>query len=217
LNKTLLYNFIAIEGNIGAGKTSLAKQIAATFNAQLILEQFEENSFLPKFYENPSKYALPLELSFLVERHQQLKTETSNGKIKSLIVSDYFFLKSMIFASENLNEDERLIYTKLFNILHDTLPKPELFVYLHQNTDNLIKNIKKRGRPYEQNIQAAYLQQIEKSYFNFLKQQSNLKILILDISTANFVDNVENYDLLIQTINQPYSLGITNKTINLKR
>lgn len=210
LIKSPIYNFIAIEGNIGAGKTTLAKKLSAEFNARLILEEFADNPFLPKFYENQEKFAFPLELSFLAERYQQLKTELSNHDLfKPNIVSDYFFLKSLIFAKANLEHEEYGLYAKLFHIINDSLPKPDLFVYLYHDIERLQENIKKRGRSYEQNIPVAYLTKIQAAYFEFIKQLTNLRILVVDVNALDFANNKEHYEQLLNTINKPYDIGIS--------
>ena len=213
-NNQTLYNFIAIEGNIGAGKTTLSKKIASDFNARLILEQFAENPFLPKFYAEPEKHAFPLELSFLAERYQQLKNELSNQDLfKSGIISDYFFLKSLIFAKANLGDDEFGLYSKLFHIINDSLPKPDLFVYLYHDVERLQENIKKRGRSYEQNISNEYLMKIQNAYFDFIKQLNDLRILVVDVNKIDFANDNEHYNQLLGIINQPYNLGITRVTV----
>jgi deoxyguanosine kinase len=207
------YNFIAIEGNIGAGKTTLATALASEYNARLILEQFAENPFLPKFYAEPDKYAFPLELSFLAERYQQLKSELVKQDIfKPTIISDYYFLKSLIFAKANLKEDEYSLYTRLFHIINDSLPKPDLFVYLYHDVERLQQNIKKRGRSYEQNISADYLVKIQTAYFDFIKQLSDLRIIIIDVNALDYANNSKDYDKLKSLINQPYEIGITRIT-----
>lgn len=208
--KELLYNFIAIEGNIGAGKTTLSKKLANDFNARLILEQFAENPFLPKFYTTPEKYAFPLELSFLAERYQQLKNELGKQDMFSPgIVSDYFFLKSLIFAKANLAHDEFGLYSKLFHIINDSLPKPDLFVYLYHDVDRLQENIKKRGRVYEQNISTEYLLKIQTTYFDFIKQLKDFRILVIDVNLIDFANDNAHYKQMIEIINKPYKLGIT--------
>src|ERR1035437_3268506 len=208
-NKQTLYNFIAIEGNIGAGKTTLSKKIASDFNARLILEQFAENPFLPKFYAEPEKHAFPLELSFLAERYQQLKNELSNQDLfKSGIISDYFFLKSLIFAKANLGDDEFGLYSKLFHIINDSLPKPDLFVYLYHDIERLQENIKKRGRSYEQNISNEYLMKIQNAYFDFIKQLNDLRILIVDVNKIDFANDNEHYNQLLEIITQPYNMSL---------
>jgi len=204
------YNYIAIEGNIGAGKTTLARMIADQFNGRLILEQFEDNPFLARFYENQERYAFPLELSFLAERYQQLITELPGQELFSnFTISDYFLNKSVIFARKTLNEDEYQLFFRLFNIMNANLPKPDLLVHLYVKTHRLQNNIRKRGREYEQKIPDQYLENIQSSYFEYLKQQSNLRVLIMDINSLDFVENPSHYDLLIDTINKDYPVGIT--------
>ncbi len=203
------YNFIAIEGNIGAGKTSLATLIADEFNAKLILEQFEDNSFLPKFYEDPDKYAFPLEMSFLASRFQQLKDQLGTQDLfKSFTISDYYIVKSLIFAQKTLAEDEFKLYTRFFNIILQQLPRPDLFVYLHVKTYKLQENIKSRGRSYEQNIKDEYLEKIQDGYFEFIKQQSNLPILIVDTNNIDFVNNKDDYQKIVSLVTTEYSPGV---------
>jgi deoxyguanosine kinase len=206
----MIYNYIAIEGNIGAGKTSLAKLIARQFNGKLILEQFENNPFLSKFYENQERYAFPLELSFLAERYQQLRTELPSQELFSdFTISDYFLNKSVIFARKTLNEDEYQLFFKLFDIMNTNLPKPDLLVHLYVKTERLQSNIKKRGREYEQKIPDEYLENIQASYFEYLKQQKSLKVLLMDINHLDFVENISHYNTIIETIDKEYPAGIT--------
>jgi len=203
------YNFIAIEGNIGAGKTSLATLIANEFNAKLILEQFEDNSFLPKFYEEPDKYAFPLEMSFLASRFQQLKDQLGPQDLfKSFTISDYYIIKSLIFAEKTLPPDEFQLYTRFFNIILNQLPRPDLFVYLYVKTPKLQENIKTRGRSYEQNIKDEYLDKIQKGYFEFIKQQTKLPILIIDTNNIDFVKNKSDYKKITTLINKEYKPGV---------
>jgi deoxyadenosine/deoxycytidine kinase len=210
----MLYNYIAIEGNIGAGKTSLATKIANDHNGRLILEQFDDNPFLAKFYDNPERYAFPLELSFLAERYQQLRTELSNQELfHDFTISDYFLNKSVIFARKTLNEDEYQLFFRLFNIMNANLPRPELLVHLYVNTRRLQTNIQMRGRSYEQKIPDDYLEKIQSSYFDYLKQQSKLRILLLDINALDFVKHESHYHLVVDTINQQYPLGISTRVL----
>jgi len=212
-DKETTYNFIVIEGNIGAGKTTLAKKLSVDFNARLILEQFADNPFLPKFYSDPEKHAFPLELSFLAERYQQLKNELSKQDIfKPSIVSDYYFLKSLIFAKANLGNDEFGLYSKLFHIINGSLPKPDLFVYLYHDVERLQENIKKRGRSYEQSIPDNYLIKIQTTYFDYIKQLNDLRILIVDVNNIDFANDNEHYNQMIKIISQPYNAGITRIT-----
>jgi len=208
------HNFISIEGNIGAGKTSLATMIAEQYNAKLILEQFEDNPFLPKFYKEPDKYAFPLELSFLASRYQQLKDELSSQDLfKNFTVSDYYIVKSLIFARRTIGDDELALYARLFNIINSTLPKPELLVYLYVDIDRLISNIKHRGRSYEQDIQKSYLEKIQQSYFDYIRQLEDMRILILDINRLDFVKNPEDYQQILDLIFRDYEIGIHRITL----
>jgi deoxyadenosine/deoxycytidine kinase len=203
------YNFIAIEGSIGAGKTSLANKISKDYNAKLILEDFADNPFLPKFYNNQDKYAFPLELSFLAERYQQLTDQlTKQDLFKNFTVADYFINKSLIFAQKTLGDDVFGLYSKLFHIINASIPKPDLLVYLYVNINRLQSNIKLRGREYEQNIQDAYLEKIQKGYLEFIRQQQKMRILIMDINNIDFVKNPEDYDRIIELIDQDYDYGI---------
>tara|TARA_R110002049_G_scaffold213973_6_gene385536 strand:+ start:4261 stop:5391 length:1131 start_codon:yes stop_codon:yes gene_type:complete len=188
------YNYIAIEGNIGAGKTSLASNIAHDFNAKLILERFADNPFLPKFYEDASRYAFPLEMSFLADRYQQISDDLSQLDLfKDFIVSDYDVFKSLIFSKITLQEDEFKLYRKLFYLMYKDLRKPDLYVYLYQNTERLQENIKKRGRDYEQNIKNDYLEKINAGYLEFLKSQPDFNVKIIDVSDRDFIENRADY------------------------
>lgn len=194
-------NFLVIEGNIGAGKTSLVKQIAADLEAKTIFEQFADNPFLPKFYENPEKYSFPLELSFLAERYHQIKKELeSRDLFKTFTIADYYFMKSLIFSKSTLQDDEYNLYRQLFDIIYGSLRKPDLYVYLHVSVEKLLYNIKSRGRGYEQNISGEYLSGIQNGYFNFFRQQNEMKILVIDTNNIDFVNEPGDYDLLLDTI-----------------
>jgi len=203
-------NYIVIEGNIGAGKTSLAKRISQDFNGKLILERFADNPFLPKFYQDPERYSFLLELSFLADRYNQLKKELSNRDLfKSFTIADYYFMKSLIFAKATLSNDEYNLFRQIFDIIYSTLPKPDLFVYLHVNPDNLLINIRKRGRDYEQNITREYLENIQAGYFEFFKQHPELIFLIIDTNNIDFISNPEDYREVVQTVFQEeYDSGL---------
>jgi len=206
---TIPYNYIAIEGNIGAGKTTLATRMAKQFNSRLILEQFEDNSFLPKFYEDPSRYAFPLELSFLADRFQQLKNQLAvQDMFHPVTIADYFILKSLIFAKKTLNSEEFTLYTRLFSIIENALPKPDLLVYLYLDISRLQSNIRSRGRVYEQKIEDDYLQRIQEGYLDYIKQQQGLRVLLIDTNKLDFVAHQEDYDQLIDIILQDYPVGI---------
>jgi deoxyadenosine/deoxycytidine kinase len=195
------FSYVALEGNIGAGKTSLASMIAADYNAKFIPERFKDNPFLPKFYKDQSRYAFPLEMSFLADRHQQLLDDISQFDLFSeFVVADYDIYKSLIFARVTLGEDEFHLYKKVFDIMYKDLPKPDLYIYLYQNTERLLANIKKRGRSYEQEIPSEYLENINQGYLNFIKRQQHLNIKIIDISELDFVNNREDYLFLLHEI-----------------
>ncbi len=188
------FNYLVIEGNIGAGKTSLAQKIAEDTNSKLILEQFAENPFLPKFYKEPDRYAFPVELAFLADRYQQLKNDiTPRDLFQTTTVSDYYFIKSLIFSKNTLKEDEYKLYKQLFNIIQQQLPLPDLYIYLHLNTDNLLRNIKKRGRDYEKEITAKYLSQIQDGYFEFIKSRKDITFIVLDMNEIDFIANPDDY------------------------
>jgi deoxyadenosine/deoxycytidine kinase len=195
------YNYVVIEGNIGAGKTTLATRIAEQFNAKLILEQFADNPFLPKFYQDPEKYSFPLELSFLASRYKQLNDELGALDIfRAFTVADYYFMKSLVFAAITLKGDEFSLYRQLFNIIYGSLPRPDIYVYLHVSTERLLKNISKRGRDYERSVTGEYLRKIQDGYFSFFRQNPENRYLIMDIDNLDFVANPEHYDMIIEKI-----------------
>ncbi|CAI8162527.1 MAG: Deoxyguanosine kinase [Polaribacter sp. SA4-10] len=195
------YNYIAIEGNIGAGKTSLAKMMSEEFNAKVVLERFADNPFLPKFYEDKERYAFPLEMSFLADRYQQLSDDLAQFDLfKNFIISDYYIFKSLIFAQVTLSKEEYLLYRKMFDLMYKEITKPDLYVYLYQNTKGLLQNIKKRGRDYEQNIESDYLEKIQNGYSNFIKTEQILNILTIDVSELDFVNSKDDYLKIISKI-----------------
>ncbi|GLB51056.1 2-amino-4-hydroxy-6-hydroxymethyldihydropteridine diphosphokinase [Neptunitalea chrysea] len=195
------YNYIAVEGNIGAGKTTLATKISDDFNGKLILERFADNPFLPKFYEDNARYAFPLEMSFLADRYQQISDDLAQYDLfKDFVVSDYDVFKSLIFAKVTLQKEEFSLYRKLFTIMHKEMIKPDLYIYLHQNTQGLLANIKKRGRMYEQKIPASYLEKINEGYAEFMRSQNNLNVLVIDVSDKDFVENPEDYEFILDEI-----------------
>ena len=196
------YNYVAIEGNIGSGKTSLSNLMSDEFNAKIVLERFADNPFLPKFYEDQERFAFPLEMSFLADRYQQLTDDLAQFDLfKNFIVSDYYIFKSLIFAQVTLQKEEYALYRKMFDIMYKEISKPDLYIYLYQNTDRLLENIKKRGRDYEQNIEASYLQKIHVGYTNFIKTEQDLNTLIIDVSELDFVNNHKDYREVLKIIN----------------
>ena len=208
-------SYLVIEGNIGAGKTSFAKKISSELNAKLILEQFADNPFLPKFYKEPDKYSFQLELSFLAERYHQLNKElTSRDLFKAITIADYYFMKSLIFARSTLKDDEYNLYRQIFDIIYKSIPKPDLYVYLHQDIPRLKKNIKKRGRDYEQDISEEYLEKLQNGYFDFFKKQEDIAFLIIDINRLDFVENQDDYEKIKKIIFQKkYEKGINRQII----
>jgi 2-amino-4-hydroxy-6-hydroxymethyldihydropteridine diphosphokinase len=195
------FNYIAFEGNIGAGKTTLAHKISEDFNAKTVLERFADNPFLPKFYKDQNRYAFPLEMSFLADRYQQLSDDLAQFDLfKDFIVADYHIFKSLIFAKITLAEDEYRLYRNLFDIIYKEMPKPDLYVYLYQNSGRLLENIKKRGRNYEQNISADYLDKINNGYLDYIKSQTDLNVLIIDVSERDFVKKHEDYLFILDEI-----------------
>ena len=195
------YSFIAIEGNIGAGKTSLTYMMAQDFNAKSIFERFADNPFLPKFYEDAERYAFTLEMSFLADRYQQISEDLAQLDLfKDFIIADYDVFKSLIFSKITLPEDEFLLYRKLFYQVYKDFKRPDLYVYLHQDTDKLKQNIKKRGRIYEKNLTSEYLDQIHMGYLEFMKNNPQSKVKIIDISTRDFIENRHDYLWLLEQI-----------------
>jgi len=206
---SLPYQFIAIEGNIGAGKTTLSTMLADRYGLQLILEEFSDNPFLPYFYENPDRYAFPVELFFMTERHKQLQAELSQPDLFGKgTVSDYFFLKTLLFAKNNLKDEEYRLFQRLFHILNASFPKPELLVYLHRPVDGLMDNIKKRGRGFEQNMDPNYLAQIQQAYFEYFKNTSDLPVVVIDVADADFVAHERHFEQIITILNQSYAPGM---------
>ena len=202
--------FLVIEGNIGSGKTSLANKLSSELNAKLILEQFADNPFLPKFYENQEKYSFPLELSFLADRYSQIKKEVFNLDLfHSLLIADYYFSKSAIFAQNTLKKDEYNLFSRIFSIIFESMPKPDLYVYLHLDIDSLLKNIATRGREYEKNIEPEYLEKIRQGYIDYLRQVTQFPVLILDTNKVDFVNNQDHYAQVKEAIFQrDYKLGL---------
>ena len=201
------YHFITIEGNIGAGKTTLSHLLARHFNARLVLEEFADNPFLPKFYENPKLYAFPLELFFMAERYKQLKDLIQQKDLfQNITISDYLFTKCLLFAKVNLPEDEFRLYQRLFEIIHQQLVQPDLLVYLHTPVSRLQQNIKKRNRSYEQKIPDEYLFNIQQTYTHYIKEH-NIKTLFIDASNADFLGNEKHLQVVIEALEKDYDEG----------
>jgi deoxyadenosine/deoxycytidine kinase len=203
----LKYTFITIEGNIGAGKTTLAHLLSKHFNARLVLEQFADNPFLPKFYENPQQFAFPLELFFMAERFKQLKDLIQQKDLfQNLTISDYLFTKCLLFAKINLSEDEFRLYQRLFDIMYQQLIQPEILIYLHAPVNKLQQNIKKRNRPYEQSIPNEYLFSIQETYTHYIRQH-NIKTIFVDASNADFLGNEKHLKVILDALEKEYPEG----------
>ncbi|MBU7576578.1 MAG: deoxynucleoside kinase [Flavihumibacter sp.] len=201
------YHYITIEGNIGAGKTTLAHLLAKQYNARLVLEEFADNPFLPKFYENPGQFAFPLELFFMAERYKQLKELIHTKDLfHSVTISDYLFTKCLLFAKVNLPEEEFRLYQRLFEIIHQQMIQPEILIYLHAPVQKLQKNIRKRNRPYEQQIPDEYLFNIQETYTHYIKQH-NIKTLYVDASNADFLGNEKHLKAIMDALEKEYDEG----------
>jgi deoxyadenosine/deoxycytidine kinase len=211
--RPMRYRYITVEGNIGAGKTSLATILSKEYSGKLILEQFADNPFLPHFYRNPRQYAFPLELFFLAERFQQLKDVAQSPDLfNHYVVSDYLFAKSHLFASINLNEEEMKLFKRLALIMQTSLPDPELLFYLHTPVPKLMENIAKRGRSYEKDITPEYLKEIQDGYFELFRTLPNLRIVVLDMSNIDFVNREKDYRAVLQLLEEEHDFGM--KVIN---
>lgn len=201
------YNFVTIEGNIGAGKTTLAHLLSKHFNARLILEEFADNPFLPKFYENPGQYAFPLELFFMAERYKQLKELLqTKDMFQKITISDYLFTKCLLFAKVNLPEEEFRLYQKLFEIINPQIVQPDIVIYLHTPVKKLQENIKKRNREYEQSIPNDYLFTLQETYTQYIKQH-NIKTLYVDAGNADFLGNEQHLKVIIDALDKEYEDG----------
>jgi|SRR5687767_7480511 len=201
------YHFITIEGNIGAGKTTLAHLLSRHYNARLVLEEFADNPFLPKFYENPQLFAFPLELFFMAERFKQLKDLIQQKDLfQDVTISDYLFTKCLLFAKVNLPEDEFRLYQRLFEIINQQLMQPDIVVYLHSPVNKLQQNIKKRKRTFEQNIPDEYLFNIQETYTHYIKQH-NIKTIFVDAGNADFVGNEKHLQTIIDALGKDYENG----------
>lgn len=197
------YRYIAVEGNIGAGKSTLAELLSKHYNARLILEEFADNNFLPKFYNEPERYAFPLELSFLADRYKQQKDLLHTELFQENIVSDYVFTKSKLFARTNLKDDEYTLFHRFFEIVENHLPKPDLVIYLHMPINRLQQNIRRRGRSFEQDISNEYLEKVQQVYQQYLKQEAQ-KTLIVDAQNADFLENPEHFAQLVAFLEKDY-------------
>ena len=209
------HQFIAVEGNIGAGKTTLCQRLAADWDCRLILEQFTNNPFLPYFYKNPERYAFPVELFFMTERHKQLQEQLQQRDLFSdAILADYYFYKTLLFARNTLNEEEYRLFERLFHILNAKTRRPDLLVYLHRPVESLLKNIRKRGRNIESDISGDYLSKIQGAYFDYFKNQRDLPVLVVDLDHADFESDEQHYRAVTRLLQRSYSPGMHIKKLS---
>jgi deoxyguanosine kinase len=201
------YHFIAVEGNIGAGKTTLSQLLSQHYNAKLMLEEFAENPFLTKFYENPKQYAFPLELFFLAERFKQQQDLIKTADLfQSVTISDYLFTKCLLFAKVNLPEEEYRLYQKMFDVFQQQLATPDVLIYLHAPVSKLQSNIKKRNRKFEQSIPDEYLYKLQETYTSYIKQH-NIKTIFVDASNADFLYNEAHFKLITDALEKDLEEG----------
>ena len=218
MKKSFPHQFIAIEGNIGAGKTTLCKMMEKDYGAQLVLEQFTDNPFLPYFYKNPERYAFQVELFFMTERHKQLQGSLSQRSLfQEFTISDYFFIKTLLFAKNNLIDEEYRLFQRLFNVLNTTFRKPDLLVYLHRPVEDLMNNIKQRGRKFEKDIKPEYLQSLQNAYFDYFRTVTDIPVLIIDIEGVDFWKKKKYYKKITELIgSEEYTLGVQHRKIKGK-
>ncbi len=208
-SNTLPYNHIAVEGNIGAGKSTLSRKLSQDFNRRLILEEFEDNPFLPLFYADPDRYAFPVELFFMAERHKQLQRELSQSELFTEgIVSDYLFIKTLLFARNSLTDQEFRLFSRLFGVMDAGFPPPDLIVYLHRPVGALQANIARRGRSFETDIKDEYLHSVQAAYFNYFKTQQDIPVLAIDLGDADFVADPSVYRTIVSLLREVYSPGL---------
>ncbi|MBU6341851.1 MAG: deoxynucleoside kinase [Bacteroidetes bacterium] len=210
------YSFIAFEGNIGAGKTTLCERLAHTYGCALVLEQFTDNPFLPRFYEQPERYGFPVELFFMTERHKQLQEHFSSPDLfRSCTLADYVFLKTLLFANKNLQKDEFRLFQRLFHVLNAGFPKPDLLVYLHRPLEVLLHQIQKRGRDMEYAIQPDYLLGLQSAYFEFLKTETEIPVLILDLGDLDFQQNEDVFNQIVHVLVEKHASGLQFRSLTM--
>ena len=208
ISQVFPYKYICVEGNIGAGKTSFCQLIKTEYNCKLILEQFADNPFLPLFYNDPQRYAFTVELFFMTERYKQLQNELTQDLFYDFTIADYTFVKTLLFARQNLKDDEYRMFQKMFNVLSQNFPNPDILVYLHRDVDMLQGNIKKRGRQYEATISDDYLTNVQNSYFEYLRNILQFPVLIIDINNLDFLHNPKQYQTVQDLLKKEYRTGV---------
>lgn len=203
------HRFIAIEGNIGAGKTTLCHLLAERAGCSLVLEQFTDNPFLPFFYEQPERYAFPVELFFMSERHKQLQEHFAEPDLfRNCTVADYFFVKTLLFAKNNLNEAEFRLFQQLFSVLNAGFPKPDLLLYLHRPVDVLLAQIQRRGRTMETAISPDYLTELQNAYLDYFKSEKNTPVVVLDLQAVNYLADAAAFDRIVALLGKNYEPGV---------
>ncbi len=211
---TALTNFIAIEGNIGAGKTTLANRLANDYNRRLILEEFSDNPFLPPFYSEPERYAFPVELFFMAERHKQLQAELAQAELfTNGVIADYIFVKTLLFARNTLPPEEFRLFSRLFKVMDAGFPNPDLIVYLHRPVEALQANIAKRGRDYEQEMKDEYLKSVQEAYFNYFGSQKEVPVLVLELGELNFAEDETVYQQMVEAMGREWPVGVSSLEI----
>lgn len=212
--KTIPYQYICIEGNIGAGKTTFCELLAEDIACKLVLEEFAENPFLPYFYKEPQRFALPMELFLMAERFKQLQNHILHRELfNDYILSDYSFIKTLLFAKNNLPPEEFRLFHEMFEVLANQIPKPDLLVFLHRSVDNLKDQIALRARPYEQNISREYLQGLQNMYLEFFRNEITFPILLVDIDGINFIENRSHFEEIKELMMEQLSPGLHRITL----
>lgn len=207
-------NFIAIEGNIGAGKTTLANRLASDYNRRLILEEFSDNPFLPPFYREPERYAFPVELFFMAERHKQLQAELAQTDLfTNGVIADYIFVKTLLFARNTLPPEEFRLFSRLFKVMDAGFPNPDLIVYLHRPVEALQANIAKRGRAYEQEMKDEYLKSVQDAYFNYFGTQKEVPVLVLELGYLNFAEDDAVYQRMVEAMAKEWPVGMNSLVV----
>lgn len=216
MNNTFPYNYIVVEGNIGSGKTTFCEKIAAESSCNLILEEFDDNPFLPMFYKNPEQFAFTVELFFMTERYKQLEKYLVNRNIfDSFTLADYAFVKTLLFARHNLAESEYKMFTQMFRVLDQAFPKPDIIFYFHRSVDYLLRSIAKRGREYEKDIKKEYLERVQNSYFDYFKNEFEVPIVIIDLKDIDFKDNDVNYQYVKDIMSKSYRPGVHSVALSV--
>jgi deoxyadenosine/deoxycytidine kinase len=203
------YNYVVVEGSIGAGKTTLTTMLAEDFNAELVLERFADNPFLEKFYKDPEHYSFPVEMTFLMDRYQQLKNLlTARDLFTDFVIGDYFIDKCLLFSKNNLSKDEFSLFKTVFDTIAGFLPKPDLILYLYTKPDRLLKQIAKRNRSFEKDITIEYLTDIQEKYLTYFRENQQIPILLVDTENIDFVENKADYQHFKELITNHYPAGI---------